>query len=220
VRRWLSCHVPEPRSTGRASGHRSSRPGTRPRAGPRQSAVNSVLPGAVNTDALRERPHSDALISGEIAQTVLGRIGEPEDPAVRWRMEAIWLCACGSTYSWHDFVSTLNQLGHDLVWCVIGLRTLTASRRPRDTRDVPVLEEFTYLGPEHEKHIARRRAGARRLHSILGLGSAQHETEPMMKWMPTKVGYTRSWPGAKLTLGCDEKRVHHAHPGTGGASCR
>jgi 3-oxoacyl-[acyl-carrier protein] reductase len=49
--------------------------------GHRQITVNSVLPGAVNTDAMRERPDSDTFISGEIAQTPLRRIGEPEDIA-------------------------------------------------------------------------------------------------------------------------------------------
>ena len=49
--------------------------------GYRQITVNSVLPGAVNTDAMRERPDSDTFISGEIAQTPLRRIGEPEDIA-------------------------------------------------------------------------------------------------------------------------------------------
>src|SRR6266853_3365622 len=39
--------------------------------GPRQITVNGVLPGAVNTDAIREQPDIDAFISGEIAQTPL-----------------------------------------------------------------------------------------------------------------------------------------------------
>jgi 3-oxoacyl-[acyl-carrier protein] reductase len=49
--------------------------------GPRQITVSSVLPGAVNTDAMREQPDIDAFISGEIAQTPLRRIGEPGDIA-------------------------------------------------------------------------------------------------------------------------------------------
>jgi 3-oxoacyl-[acyl-carrier protein] reductase len=49
--------------------------------GPRQITVNSVLPGAVNTDALKERPGSDTFLAGEIAQTPLRRLGEPEDIA-------------------------------------------------------------------------------------------------------------------------------------------
>ncbi len=48
--------------------------------GPRQITVNSVLPGAVNTDALRENMDS-AAVEGEIAVTPLRRIGEPEDIA-------------------------------------------------------------------------------------------------------------------------------------------
>jgi len=43
--------------------------------------VNSVLPGAVNTDAIKEQPDIDAFISGEIAQTPLRRIGQPDDIA-------------------------------------------------------------------------------------------------------------------------------------------
>ena len=49
--------------------------------GPRQITVNSVLPGAVNTDALRERPDTDTFLPGEVAQTALRRVGEPEDIA-------------------------------------------------------------------------------------------------------------------------------------------
>jgi 3-oxoacyl-[acyl-carrier protein] reductase len=48
--------------------------------GPRHITVNSVRPGAVNTDALRENA-DDEILAGEIAITPLGRIGEPEDIA-------------------------------------------------------------------------------------------------------------------------------------------
>jgi 3-oxoacyl-[acyl-carrier protein] reductase len=48
--------------------------------GPRQVTVNSVLPGAVNTDALKETANS-AVIEGEIAATPLRRLGEPADIA-------------------------------------------------------------------------------------------------------------------------------------------
>jgi 3-oxoacyl-[acyl-carrier protein] reductase len=50
--------------------------------GPRQITVNAVLPGAVNTDAIREQPGDiDTFIAGEIAQTPLRRIGQPDDIA-------------------------------------------------------------------------------------------------------------------------------------------
>ncbi len=50
--------------------------------GPRQITVNAVLPGAVNTDAIREQPVDiDKFIAGEIAQTPLRRIGQPDDIA-------------------------------------------------------------------------------------------------------------------------------------------
>jgi 3-oxoacyl-[acyl-carrier protein] reductase len=49
--------------------------------GDRQITVNSVLPGAVNTDALREIPDSETVIAGEIAATPLRRVGEPDDIA-------------------------------------------------------------------------------------------------------------------------------------------
>ena len=48
--------------------------------GPRQVTVNSVLPGAVDTDALRDSMDSEAR-AGEIAVTPLGRIGKPADIA-------------------------------------------------------------------------------------------------------------------------------------------
>jgi 3-oxoacyl-[acyl-carrier protein] reductase len=43
--------------------------------------VNAVLPGAVNTDAIREQPDIDTFIAGEIAQTPLRRLGQPDDIA-------------------------------------------------------------------------------------------------------------------------------------------
>jgi 3-oxoacyl-[acyl-carrier protein] reductase len=50
--------------------------------GPRQITVNSVMPGATNTDALRESAENSGTTSnGEIALTPLGRLGEPEDIA-------------------------------------------------------------------------------------------------------------------------------------------
>jgi 3-oxoacyl-[acyl-carrier protein] reductase len=53
--------------------------------GPRHITVNSVLPGAVNTDALKEYPDKENpdsdFIAGEIAATPLGRLGEPSDIA-------------------------------------------------------------------------------------------------------------------------------------------
>jgi 3-oxoacyl-[acyl-carrier protein] reductase len=49
--------------------------------GPRQITVNSVLPGAVNTDAIREQPDSDTLLLSEIVQIPLRRLGEPQNIA-------------------------------------------------------------------------------------------------------------------------------------------
>jgi 3-oxoacyl-[acyl-carrier protein] reductase len=49
--------------------------------GPRQITVNAVLPGAVNTDAIREQRDSESFIAGEIAQTPLRRVGQPDDIA-------------------------------------------------------------------------------------------------------------------------------------------
>jgi 3-oxoacyl-[acyl-carrier protein] reductase len=45
--------------------------------GSRRMTVNSVLPGAVNTDAMREQQDINTLILDEIAKTPLRRIGEP-----------------------------------------------------------------------------------------------------------------------------------------------
>lgn len=47
--------------------------------GPKQITVNSVLPGAVNTDALKVA--GPEFIAGEVAATALGRVGEPSDIA-------------------------------------------------------------------------------------------------------------------------------------------
>jgi len=53
--------------------------------GPRHITVNSVLPGAFNTDALKENPdkenYGSDFIAGEIAATPLDRLGEPLDIA-------------------------------------------------------------------------------------------------------------------------------------------
>jgi 3-oxoacyl-[acyl-carrier protein] reductase len=47
--------------------------------GPRQITVNSVLPGATNTDALKALDQT--ALDAEIARTPLGRVGEPGDIA-------------------------------------------------------------------------------------------------------------------------------------------
>jgi 3-oxoacyl-[acyl-carrier protein] reductase len=47
--------------------------------GARQITVNSVMPGLVNTDALRDRADRDAFEADEITLTPLRRMGEPED---------------------------------------------------------------------------------------------------------------------------------------------
>jgi 3-oxoacyl-[acyl-carrier protein] reductase len=51
--------------------------------GSRQITVNSVMPGAVNTDALKDNPagNADEFVAAEIARTPLGRIGAPQDIA-------------------------------------------------------------------------------------------------------------------------------------------
>lgn len=71
-----------------------------------------------------------------------------------------YLAVCGGTYSWNDFVATLNSQGH----------TLEVVRVPAETYDkffpgAPELREmyqyyehYTYFGPEHEKRIAAANA--------------------------------------------------------------
>jgi uncharacterized protein YbjT (DUF2867 family) len=71
-----------------------------------------------------------------------------------------YLAVSGGTYSWTDFATTLNGLGHDL----------KAVQVPADAFDgffdgaqelrlmFQYFEEFTYFGPEHEQHEAAARA--------------------------------------------------------------
>jgi uncharacterized protein YbjT (DUF2867 family) len=70
-----------------------------------------------------------------------------------------YLAVCGGAYSWNDFVSTLNELGHDLQVLQV---------RPEDYGGFPQAQEllemfqyweaYTYFGPDHEKHIGAANA--------------------------------------------------------------
>jgi hypothetical protein len=71
-----------------------------------------------------------------------------------------YLAVCGGTYSWTDFVSTLNELGHDLQ--VLQVRPEDydhAFPGAREFREMfQYFEACTYFGPDREKPIGAANA--------------------------------------------------------------
>jgi uncharacterized protein YbjT (DUF2867 family) len=63
-----------------------------------------------------------------------------------------YLAVCGGTYSWNDFVLALKELGQDLAVLRVRPEDFAGSQEVLET--FKYFEEFTYFGPEHEKHIA------------------------------------------------------------------
>ncbi len=70
-----------------------------------------------------------------------------------------YLAVCGGVYSWIDFVSTLNGLGHDFQ--VVQVRPAGYDGFPlgREIRETfQYFEACTYFGPDREKNIAAANA--------------------------------------------------------------
>jgi uncharacterized protein YbjT (DUF2867 family) len=67
---------------------------------------------------------------------------------------------CGGTYSWNDFVSTLNAQGHDLQ--VVRVPGEAFDKFFEAARELRVMyeyyEKYTYFGPGHEARIAAANA--------------------------------------------------------------
>jgi hypothetical protein len=71
-----------------------------------------------------------------------------------------YLAVCGGTYSWNDFVTTLNGQGHQLQAIQVPAPVFDGFfEGAQELREMfQYYEEFTYFGPEHERHIAAARA--------------------------------------------------------------
>jgi uncharacterized protein YbjT (DUF2867 family) len=71
-----------------------------------------------------------------------------------------YLAVCGGMYSWTDFVTTLNGLGHELSAVQVPDSVFDAFfEGAREMREMfHYFEEFTYFGPGHERREAAARA--------------------------------------------------------------
>ena len=70
------------------------------------------------------------------------------------------LDVCGGTYSWNDFVGTLNALGHDLQVLQVPADAYDGlfAGAPELREMYEYYEQYTYFGPENEKRIAAANA--------------------------------------------------------------
>ena len=66
-----------------------------------------------------------------------------------------YLAVCGGTYSWNDFVTTLNAQGHDLKVVQVPPEVYDGFYPgAREMREMfQFFAEHTYFGPDHAKHI-------------------------------------------------------------------
>jgi hypothetical protein len=70
-----------------------------------------------------------------------------------------YLAVCGGAYSWIDFVSTLNDLGHDLQVRRVRPGDYGGFPGAQEVRETfEYFEECTYFGPDREKNIAAANA--------------------------------------------------------------
>ena len=67
---------------------------------------------------------------------------------------------CGGTYSWNDFVSTLNAQGHDLQVQQVPADTYDTffPGAPEIRETFQYFEQCTYFGPKSESRIAAANA--------------------------------------------------------------
>ena len=71
-----------------------------------------------------------------------------------------YLDVCGGSYSWNDFVGTLNALGHDLQVARVSADAYDKlfAGAPELREMYEYYEQYTYFGPEHEGRIAATNA--------------------------------------------------------------
>jgi uncharacterized protein YbjT (DUF2867 family) len=75
-----------------------------------------------------------------------------------------YLAVCGGTYSWNDFVTTLNSLGHEVKAVQVPAAVFEgffgeAKELAKELREMfQYFEEFTYFGPGHDRREAAARA--------------------------------------------------------------
>ena len=111
-----------------------------------------ALPNGGRGWSLPMDPAARVIHAGDV--TELGRAAAAAFSARDRLADGSYLAVCGGVYSWNDFVSTLNELGHELQVLQV---------RPEDYGGFPGAEEIrdtfqyfeacTYFGPDRAKHI-------------------------------------------------------------------
>jgi hypothetical protein len=70
-----------------------------------------------------------------------------------------YLAACGGTYSWDDFVATLNALGHDVRVVRVAPEVFDGFPGAKELREMfQYFEAHTYFGPDAQTAIAAANA--------------------------------------------------------------
>src|SRR5258708_2710501 len=93
----------------------------------------------------------DAADVADVGRTVAAAFGARDKLA-----NGSYLAVSGGVYSWNDFASALNALGHDLHVHRVSPDAFDADfLGAREAREMfEYCEAFTYFGPEREKHIS------------------------------------------------------------------
>jgi uncharacterized protein YbjT (DUF2867 family) len=119
-----------------------------------KTAAPQALPNGRRGWAVPMDPSARVIHAGDI--TELGRTVTAAFAAGAELANGVYLAMCGGTYSWHDFVATLNSLGHD-VQVVRVAPEIYDSFFPgaKEVREMfQYFEAHTYFGPDARTAIA------------------------------------------------------------------
>lgn len=119
-----------------------------------QPLPNGAVGWAVPMD-----PAARVMHSGDVSE--VGRAVMAAFAAGSRLQNGSYLAVCGGVYSWNDFVATLNAQGHKLQVTRVVPPEAYDNLFPGalELREMyQFYEQYTYFGPEHEKHIAATRA--------------------------------------------------------------
>lgn len=117
------------------------------------------LPGGGRGWAVPMDPAKRCIHAGDVHE-----VGKAVAAAFRSTKEACpngtYVGVCGGTYSWNDFVATLNDQGHQLSVAQVPPEVYDGFYPgAKEMREMfQWFEQQTYFGPDHEKHIAAARA--------------------------------------------------------------
>jgi len=125
---------------------------------------------AVPMDPLRAS--STPGTSASLAETVAAAFGAGAELA-----NGSYLAMCGGTYSWNDFVATLNALGHDVAVIAVPPEAYDGSfPGAKEVREMfQYFEAYTYFGPDAQTTIAAANAlvpGG--FHRLFRVGAQEH----------------------------------------------